>query len=78
MRFNRGGAKAQLLEVKLITNLPNYFGLAKDKKTDELIPNQWKPEALLPFERKDKGAFVLVLMDAVKNGNSREFRVTYP
>ncbi len=66
------------MEVKLIANLPSYFGLAKDKETEEFVPDQWKPEALLPFERKDKGAFVLVLMDAVKNGNPHEFRIIYP
>lgn len=65
------------MELKRIRDLPNYFGMKEDKDTKEEFPDQWKPEALQVIDRGEKGVSVLVLMDAAKRGNPREFQIIY-
>jgi hypothetical protein len=60
-----GGGKPRKLK-----DLPDYLNKEKTK--------QWKPEALLPLDRNDKGVRVLLLLDSAKNGKPREVRVPYP
>jgi hypothetical protein len=62
-------------QVKLLADLPGYFSEKEKKKKNG---DQWKPEALLPLDRNDKGVRVLLLLDSAKEGKPREVRVPYP